>query len=72
MGAAVSKAWITKIMAAIVEAIFVVCRQPDTRIRQCPLSLEKWLEPVNGPRQNHFGPSHQHKPDDRKHDNRVP
>ena len=41
----------TKILAAIIEAIFTVCGTPDTAVRQCPLSLEKWHELIVGPRQ---------------------
>ena len=33
-----------KLLAAIIEAIFMVCGFPDISIHQCPLSLEKWLE----------------------------
>jgi hypothetical protein len=51
MGAAVSKIWITKILEAIIEAIFVICGQLDTSIQQCPLSIKRWLELVVGPRQ---------------------
>ena len=38
----------TRLLAAIIEAIFTVCGIPDTAVRQCPLSLEKWLELVVG------------------------
>jgi len=40
-----------KLLAAIIEAIFLVCGTPDVAVRQCPLSLEKWLELIVGPRQ---------------------
>ena len=49
MAAAVRKKWILKLLAAIIEAIFVVCGRPDTDVRQCPLSLEKWGELIVGP-----------------------
>ena len=51
MAAAVRKEWILKLLAAIIESIFVVCGRPDTDVRQCPLSLEKWGELIVGPRQ---------------------
>jgi hypothetical protein len=51
MAAAVRKKWILKLLAAIIESIFVVCGRPDTDVRQCPLSLEKWGELIVGPRQ---------------------
>jgi hypothetical protein len=31
-----------KLLAAIVEAIFLVCGTPDILVHQCPLLLEKW------------------------------
>ncbi len=40
-----------RLLAAIIEAIFTVCGTPDTAVRQCPLSLEKWHELIVGPRQ---------------------
>jgi hypothetical protein len=40
-----------KLLAAIVEAIFLVCRTPDILVHQCPLLLEKWSELEVGPRQ---------------------
>jgi hypothetical protein len=44
MGAAVSKEWILKLLAAIIEPIFVVRGWPQTYVWQCPLSLGKWNE----------------------------
>jgi hypothetical protein len=49
MGATVLKEWILKLLAAIIESIFVVCGQPQTDVWQCPLSLEKWNELIVGP-----------------------
>jgi hypothetical protein len=49
MAASVCKKWILKLLAAIIEAIFVVCSCPDIDVRQCPLSLEKWGELIVGP-----------------------
>ena len=51
MAASVRKSWILKLLAAIIEAVFVVCGHPDIKVRQCPLSLEKWDELIVGPRQ---------------------
>jgi len=51
MAAAVHKEWILKLLAAIIESIFVVCGRPDIDVRQCPLSLEKCGELIIGPRQ---------------------
>jgi hypothetical protein len=49
LGAGVTKDYIKKLLAATIEAIFTVCGEPQIDIRQCPLSLEKWLEMVIGP-----------------------
>jgi hypothetical protein len=40
-----------KLLAAIIEAIFLVCGKPNIAVRQCPLSLEKWFELIVGMRQ---------------------
>ncbi len=32
----------TKLLAAVIEAIFTVCGTLDIAVRQCPLSLKKW------------------------------
>ena len=37
------------LLAATIEGIFLVCGRPDVSLRQCPLSLEKWLELIVGP-----------------------
>jgi len=42
--AAVFRANILRLLAATIEGIFLVCGRPDVSLRQCPLSLEKWLE----------------------------
>jgi hypothetical protein len=42
LGATVFKANMKRLLAAIIEAIFTVRGRPDTAVRQCPLSLEKW------------------------------
>jgi hypothetical protein len=40
-----------KLFAAVIEAIFLVCDEPDVTICQFPLCLEKWNELVVGSRQ---------------------
>ncbi len=40
-----------RLLAAIIEAIFLVCGTHDIAVRQCPLSLKKWFELIVGPRQ---------------------
>ncbi len=40
-----------RLLAAINEAIFLVCGTPNIAVRQCPLSLEKWYDLIVGPRQ---------------------
>ena len=55
MTASARKEWILKLLAAIIEAIFVVCGRPDIAVRQCPLSLEKWSELIVGPIQTILG-----------------
>ena len=42
-------------LAALIEAIFVVIREPDKAIQQCPLALDKWVEMVVGPIQTMLG-----------------
>jgi hypothetical protein len=41
--------YIINLLAATIEAILTVCREPQNRVRHCPLSLEKWLEMIVGP-----------------------
>jgi hypothetical protein len=55
LAAAAYKARMVRLLAAIIEAIFLVCDVPDTFVRQCPLSLEKWDELTVGPRQIMLG-----------------
>jgi hypothetical protein len=43
------------VLAAMIEAIFVVMGEPDVGIRQCPLAMDKWLELVIGPKQTMLG-----------------
>jgi hypothetical protein len=41
----------TRLLAAVIEAIFTVWGNSDTAVHQCPLSLEKWHKLIVGPRQ---------------------
>jgi hypothetical protein len=41
----------TRLLVAVIEAIFSVCGIPNTAVQQCPLSLEKWHKLIVGPRQ---------------------
>ncbi len=44
-----------KVLAATIEAIFIVMGKPDVAVRQCPLAMDKWLELVIGPKQTMLG-----------------
>jgi hypothetical protein len=43
------------VLAATIEAIFIVMGEPDVGVRQCPLAMDKWLELVIGPKQTMLG-----------------
>jgi hypothetical protein len=43
------------ILAAMIEAIFVVMGELDVVARRCPLAMDKWLELVIGPKQTMLG-----------------
>jgi hypothetical protein len=43
------------VLAATIEAIFVVMGKPDVMVRQCPLTIDKWLELVIVPNQTMLG-----------------
>jgi hypothetical protein len=43
------------VLAARIEAIFVVMGKPDVMVRQCPLAMDKWIELVIGPKQTMLG-----------------
>ncbi len=43
------------VLAATIEAIFIVMGEPDVVVRQCPLVMDKWLELVIGPKQTMLG-----------------
>jgi hypothetical protein len=40
----------TRLLAAVIKAIFTMCGTPDTTVWQCPLSLKKWHESIVRPR----------------------
>jgi hypothetical protein len=46
---------IKMVLAATIEAIFIVMGEPDIKVRQCPLAMDKWLEQVIGPKQTMLG-----------------
>ena len=43
------------VLAALIEAIFVVMGIPDETVRQCPLALDKWMSLIVRPRQVMLG-----------------
>jgi hypothetical protein len=43
------------VLAATIEAIFIVMGKPYIKVRQCPLAMDKWLELVIGPKQTMLG-----------------
>ncbi len=43
------------VLAAMIEAIFVVMGEPNESVRQCPLAMDKWLELIIGPRRMVLG-----------------
>jgi hypothetical protein len=48
---ATSKACMEQVLAALIEAIFIVMGEPDTDVRQCPLAKDKWGELIICPKQ---------------------
>ena len=55
LGAAVARTRMTRLIAAIIEAVYVVCGTPDESSRQNPLSIEKLLELIIQTRQTVLG-----------------
>ena len=43
------------VLAAMIEAIFVVMGKPDESVWQCHLAMDKWNKLVIGPRQTGLG-----------------
>ncbi len=52
---ALSQCHMELVLAALIEAIFVIISKPDTTVRQCPLAMDKWLELVVAPKQRMLG-----------------
>ena len=48
---ATSIAHMKMVLAAMIEAIFVVRGEPDKKFWQCPLAMDKWNKLVIGPKQ---------------------
>ena len=51
LAAAARQENMTRLLMAVIKAIFTVCGTPDTAVQQCPLSLKKWHKLIVGPRQ---------------------
>ncbi len=51
LGASAFKESTKKLLATIIESIFLVCAKLDVSVWECLLSLEKWHESIVGPRQ---------------------
>jgi hypothetical protein len=49
LGASAFKESMKKLLAAIIESIFLVCSKPDVSVWECPVSLKKWHESIVGP-----------------------
>ncbi len=52
---ALSKCHTMQVLAALIEAIFVIMGKPDTTVQQCPLVMDKWLELIVAPKQRMLG-----------------
>jgi hypothetical protein len=52
---ALNVAHMKMVLAATIEAIFIVMGKLDVAVMQCPLAMEKWLELVIGPKQTMLG-----------------
>ena len=55
LASAVNKQNTLRLRATIIEAMFTVCGRINIKVRQCPLSLEKWEELVVGSVQTVLG-----------------
>jgi hypothetical protein len=51
LGASAFKESTKKLLAAIIESVFLVCAELDVSVWECLLSLKKWHESIVGPRQ---------------------
>jgi hypothetical protein len=72
LSAGFSRNYILNLLAATIEAIFTVCGEPQIEVRQCPFSLEKWLEMIVGPVQIVLGLSLDTNKNDGRHFRRIP
>ncbi len=52
---ALSRCHMELVLAALIEAIFVIMGKPDTTVCQCPLAMDKWLELAVAPKQIMLG-----------------
>jgi hypothetical protein len=52
---ALSRCHMELVLAALIEAIFVIMGKPATTVHQCPLAMDKWLELVVAPKQRMLG-----------------
>jgi hypothetical protein len=52
---AMDRAHMEMVLAAAIEAIFVIMGEPKIVVRQCPLAMEKWSELIIGPMQTMLG-----------------
>jgi hypothetical protein len=52
---ALSRQHMELVLATLIEAIFVIMSTPDTKVRQCPLVMDKWLDLVISSRQRMLG-----------------
>ncbi len=50
---AIDRAHMETVLAVAIEAIFAVMGKPNTAVRQCPLTMYKWMELVIGLTQAH-------------------
>jgi hypothetical protein len=55
LASGVGKHSILRLLAAIIEAVFIVCGCSKIEVHQCPLSIMKWLELVIGTVQTVLG-----------------
>ncbi len=52
---ALSKCHKMQVLAALIEAIFIIMGKPDTTVQQRPLAMDKWLELIVTPKQRMLG-----------------
>ncbi len=52
---ALSRCYMELVLAALIEAVFVIMGKPDTTVCQCPLAMDRWLELVIAPKQRMLG-----------------